>query len=477
MTTYTIADVFLPQDGSAVDGLTVEAFKVSTWGGSNNPPHLGDSPPGSPGPDATTTTSTNYGNHGAWELQLPTNEDYFVVVEYSSSYYWRRYNAPAWLDGTTSELDAATVTATNVSIGGVTAGGLDTYDGDIQTLGTTDTASESGGSLGLAAFADHIHGGLGLPLGLTGATADTRYAGGTSSGAPASGSFSVGDFVIDQSGQLWIYDSSDTWVAIAPAAAVVSAPGDLKAIAGPIVPTGWLACDGSAKSRTTYSALFAAITVEVTGTSSNGSEYITGISPNTNNLQVGWPISGPGIPSGTTISEIVSGSEVKISNNAGSGAGSGTFCGAPWGVGDGSTTFNVPNLEGAFLMGSNASYVLGATGGATTSSALIQHDHSVPGLSVPGLSYSGTTSGESGHTHGAPSSGNYLTSNSGSFDRGSTGAWSQSASTGSSTGHTHTYSGTTGTGTTGTGTTGNAGSGSSFSILPPYAAVTYIVKT
>lgn len=75
MSTYTIADAFLPGSGTAVDGLTVEAFKVSTWSGTNNPPHLGDAPPSSPGPDASTTTGTNYGNHGAWQLQLPTPED------------------------------------------------------------------------------------------------------------------------------------------------------------------------------------------------------------------------------------------------------------------------------------------------------------------------------------------------------------------------------------------------------------------
>lgn len=44
----------------------------------------------------------------------------------------------------------------------------------------------------------------GHPAGLTGATAATRYVGGTASGAPTSGTFAVGDFVIDQSGMVWI---------------------------------------------------------------------------------------------------------------------------------------------------------------------------------------------------------------------------------------------------------------------------------
>jgi hypothetical protein len=50
--------------------------------------------------------------------------------------------------------------------------------------------------------------------GLTGAIAASRYAGATSSGAPASGTFAVGDFVIDQTGKVWICTtagSPGTW--------------------------------------------------------------------------------------------------------------------------------------------------------------------------------------------------------------------------------------------------------------------------
>ena len=48
--------------------------------------------------------------------------------------------------------------------------------------------------------------------GVTGATAGARFAGGTKSGAPTSGSWKAGDFVIDQSGQVWVYTGS-AWVA------------------------------------------------------------------------------------------------------------------------------------------------------------------------------------------------------------------------------------------------------------------------
>jgi hypothetical protein len=43
-----------------------------------------------------------------------------------------------------------------------------------------------------------------IASGLTGATTASRYVGGTVSGAPVSGTFNVSDFVIDQTGTLWI---------------------------------------------------------------------------------------------------------------------------------------------------------------------------------------------------------------------------------------------------------------------------------
>lgn len=59
--------------------------------------------------------------------------------------------------------------------------------------------------------------GGGLPLGLTGATAATRYVGATSSGAPASGTFAVGDFSIDQTGKIFVCTaagSPGTWAQV-----------------------------------------------------------------------------------------------------------------------------------------------------------------------------------------------------------------------------------------------------------------------
>lgn len=50
----------------------------------------------------------------------------------------------------------------------------------------------------------------GLPIGLPGATAPTRYVGGTASGAPVTGTFAVGDFVIDDTGAVWVCTAAGT---------------------------------------------------------------------------------------------------------------------------------------------------------------------------------------------------------------------------------------------------------------------------
>ena len=54
-------------------------------------------------------------------------------------------------------------------------------------------------------------------------------------------------------------------------------PGSVTQYAGPVAPTGWLVCDGSAVSRTVYSDLFAAI----------GTTYGTGDGSSTFNLPDG----------------------------------------------------------------------------------------------------------------------------------------------------------------------------------------------
>jgi len=407
---YTIAGVFRPDLGSSADDLDVAGYPVSSWSGAA--PSLGTTPPADP--PATATTGTNFGNHGAWELALSTNEDYFVVVTYDADYYWQRCNVPAWTDGTQSELDVTTedasgqVNADSVFINGIQAFGLDPdpFGAVVTTIGTTSTGSTSGGSVAEGAFVDHQHAGLGQSLGLPPGDVATRYAGATTSGSPSSGSYDPGDFVIDQTGVLWIYTSDNEWVPIG--GNTVSASGDIKAFAGIVVPGGWLACDGSAYSRTDadYVALCAAISTSqftgadaFVGTTTSSSTDVTDIpTAVTDVLQPGWPISGGPIASGTVIDSVSSGA-ITLSQAATATASGASLFAAPWGVGDGSTTFNVPDLRGRVAVGTSAgatalSSSASTTSGSTTMTGLTSSVVSrlAPGMVIggPGLSASTT---------------------------------------------------------------------------------------
>ena len=137
--------------------------------------------------------------------------------------------------------------------------------------------------------------------------------------------------------------------------------------------------------------------------------------------------------------------------------------GTVWGVGDGSTTFNVPNLLERVPLGAGGPYPLGQRGGTTSvtlaPSNLASHTHTV---------------NDSGHTHTLTDPGHHH-SDTTVVSNITAGAASGGASAG----------GITGTSTTGitvvANTTGisinNTGSGTPFSILNPYAAINWMIKT
>ena len=85
---------------------------------------------------------------------------------------------------------------------------LDGTAGDIAASPGTQAA----GSVGKPADAAHVHPNPAAlaPTGLTGATAASRYAGATTSGAPASGTFAKGDYVVDQTGVIWVCTTAGT---------------------------------------------------------------------------------------------------------------------------------------------------------------------------------------------------------------------------------------------------------------------------
>lgn len=168
-------------------------------------------------------------------------------------------------------------------------------------------------------------------------------------------------------------------------------PGQLVESASATIPAGFLLCDGSAVSRTTYSALFAAI-------------------------------------------------------------------GTVWGVGDGSTTFNVPDLRGRATIGSGTGsgltartvgqQAIGEENHVLTVAELAAHNH-VINISDPGHTHANSTSYITGGNF-FPSGGSSATFTNGTIVANTTGI---------------------------TATSNNNGSGTAHNTMQPSAVVTKLIKT
>ena len=216
----------------------------------------------------------------------------------------------------------------------------------------------------------------------------------------------------------------------------------------PVAPSGWLECDGTTVSRTTYAALFAAVTIQQTCTKTSGSAVITGLS-STANMKAGYYVSGTSVTANSTIVSVDSATQITISANAVS-SGSSTLVVSPWNLGDGSTTFVLPNTttSGRYRRSRTSSVAIGVSqadqnqahthtfSGAfsgTTSSVSNDHTHT----------FSGTSSIQDGdHFHTQTGTG--ISYQGGASAAVSLGGVGTSGFTGGATGdHTHTYSGTT----------------------------------
>lgn len=116
-----------------------------------------------------------------------------------------------------------------------------------------------------------------------------------------------------------------------PTAAITAAPG-------------WLFCFGQALSRTTYADLFNAITAVVTG-SLNSTTAVSSVSADLTQFGlVGAKVEGTGIPANTTIAAITA-TTITLSQAAMATASGVSIRILPHGNGDGSTTFNVPDMR------------------------------------------------------------------------------------------------------------------------------------
>jgi hypothetical protein len=122
--------------------------------------------------------------------------------------------------------------------------------------------------------------------------------------------------------------------------------GNIKETAGLNLEAGWYWCDGSNKNRVTDAPLFNAITIQQSGVTTAGSAVITGLTDTTNGgntpMSPGMPLSGIGISAGALVLSVDSSTQVTMSAVA-TASGTTPLVFAPYGVGDGSTTFGIPN--------------------------------------------------------------------------------------------------------------------------------------
>lgn len=183
-----------------------------------------------------------------------------------------------------------------------------------------------------------------------------------------------------------IWNSGDQLLA-ADLNQAVSQLGMITPYAGFVAPSGWLIADGSAISRTTYVDLFNLINPSI------GTVTITIATPGVATLtshglvldDVIYFTTTGSLPTGVTantryyvLSSGLTANDFQFSatkgggaiNTSGSQSGVHTLRRSPYGIGDGSTTFNLPNLKGLIPVGRDSSQTefnaVGEIGGEKT---------------------------------------------------------------------------------------------------------------
>ncbi len=127
-----------------------------------------------------------------------------------------------------------------------------------------------------------------------------------------------------------------------------TAVGTVLQWSGLVAPQRYVFAYGQELSRVTYSALYSAITLTSTVNCTSSSNILTGLS-DTQQIPIGAPVEATCVAGGTTVTS-KTGSTVTVSNNANiTTSVSAIFY--PWGNGNGTSTFNVPDLRGRALVG------------------------------------------------------------------------------------------------------------------------------
>lgn len=121
--------------------------------------------------------------------------------------------------------------------------------------------------------------------------------------------------------------------------------------AGAVLPSGWLFERGQAVSRSTYSALFAVLCPTFVCTTTSGSPVLTAVTGDFRDLGLeGAVVEGTNIPVGATVTSVTA-TTITISANATGSATSVSARMCPFGAGDGSTTFTLPDARDRLTLG------------------------------------------------------------------------------------------------------------------------------
>lgn len=233
-----------------------------------------------------------------------------------------------------------------------------------------------------------------------------------------------------------------TWTAIGTS----SFTGQVADFLAPVVPSGWLELNGSVISTSTYSALYAVMSITTSGTRTNGSAIITSI-PSTSTFKAGYFVFGTGITSGSTIVTVDSPTQITISNAATS-SGSSAFAVSPWLLNTGTIQLPDVTATGLYRRSRTSSTAPGQiqasqnlahthTGSGTTGDENANHTHAVSGTT-------GNDSPDHTHTYTATTAVASVLSYGGGPNNGSNNTTSPQTS-GASTRHTHPFSTTSGT--------------------------------
>lgn len=247
----------------------------------------------------------------------------------------------------------------------------------------------------------------------------------------------------------------------APSASLVQ-PCTIIDYGGAVLPTGYLAANGSTFSRTSFPNLAACITVNgVAATTSSGSASV--VVPNSALFQVGWSVGGNNVTCNSTISTIPDSTHITISPNAGGNGGATTLTIGPYSQGDCSTTLGLPPLQGRATMMADASGTVltstTCTNPASVGSNCGAQTQTLTPSQIPNLSATGSNSLTSIQTNVIQ----------GTLQGASSGAGQTALQSGTGVSSTITVSGLVTVNTSNTG-------GAAHPILPPVGLVNKAIK-